>query len=122
MLMGTTWSNKRLNTVTCIARVTLGLASVALRRSLFHESGRYIVEKLLERDDETEASVVAEILECEGDELVRLATSVYEHFVVEKALKVTRVDLFRGLVNKLKPFLPLLRTSPQSTTIAEILE
>ncbi|XP_018453525.2 putative pumilio homolog 20 [Raphanus sativus] len=88
----------------------------------FTEGGRHIVEKLLERDEETEALVVEELLKCQGDELVKLATSVYGHFVVEKALKVTRVDLFKGLVNKLKPFLPLLRTSPQSTTIAEILE
>ncbi|KAG2299770.1 hypothetical protein Bca52824_036242 [Brassica carinata] len=88
----------------------------------FTESGRHIVEKLLERDEETEASVVAELLECEGDELVRLATSVYGHYVVEKALKVKRVDLSRGLVNKLKPSLPLLRSSHHATTIAEILE
>ncbi|KAJ4875133.1 putative pumilio-like protein 16 [Raphanus sativus] len=88
----------------------------------FTEGGRYIVEKLLERDEETEALVAAELLECQGDELVRLATSEYGHFVVEKALKVTRVDLFRGLVNKLKPSLPLLRSSHHATTIAEILE
>ncbi|WZZ90230.1 hypothetical protein YC2023_118809 [Brassica napus] len=87
----------------------------------FTEGGRYIVEKILERD-ETGVLVVTELLECGSDNLVSLATSEYGHFVVETALKVTRGVLFRGLVNKLKPFLPLLRTSPQSTTIAQILE
>ncbi|KAG2299764.1 hypothetical protein Bca52824_036236 [Brassica carinata] len=88
----------------------------------FTESGRYIVGKLLERDAETEVLVMEELLECEGDELARLATSVYGHFVVETALKVTRVHLFRGLVNKLKSFLPLLRSSLHGRTVAEILE
>ncbi|CAH8297354.1 unnamed protein product [Eruca vesicaria subsp. sativa] len=88
----------------------------------FTEGGRYIVEKLLERDEDTEVLVMAELLECEGDELVRLATSVYGHFVVETALKAARVDLSRGLVNKLKPFLPLLRRSQHASTIARILE
>ncbi|CAN6862870.1 unnamed protein product, partial [Brassica oleracea] len=87
----------------------------------FTEGGRYIVEKILERD-ETGVLVMTELLECGRDNLVRLATSEYGHFVVETALKVTRGVLFRGLVNKLKPFLPLLRTSPQSTTVAQILE
>uniref|UniRef100_M4CEC0 PUM-HD domain-containing protein n=1 Tax=Brassica campestris TaxID=3711 RepID=M4CEC0_BRACM len=87
----------------------------------FTEGGRYIEEQILGRD-ETGVLVMTELLECGSDKLVRLATSEYGHFVVETALKVTRGVLFRGLVNKLKPFLPLLRTSPQSTTIAQILE
>ncbi|KAJ0266706.1 putative pumilio 16 [Hirschfeldia incana] len=84
------------------------------------EGGRCIVEKLLDTR-ETEVFVVEELLECEIGKLLRLATSEYGHFVVEKALRVTRVDLCRGLANKLKPFLHLLSTFPRSATIAAIL-
>ncbi|KAF8102420.1 hypothetical protein N665_0198s0124 [Sinapis alba] len=87
----------------------------------FTRKGRYVVERLLERE-ETRVLVVAEILECGSDTLVRLATSMYGHFVVETALKLTRGYLFWSLVNKLKPFLSLLRRSNRSTTIAVILE
>ncbi|KAF2537431.1 hypothetical protein F2Q68_00022101 [Brassica cretica] len=88
----------------------------------FTEGGRCIVERLLEKDRETEELVMEELLECEGEELVRLARSVHGHSVVETALKVTRVDLRRGLVNKLKPFLPLFRKSHHAHTIVEIME
>ncbi|KAG2299768.1 hypothetical protein Bca52824_036240 [Brassica carinata] len=107
-----------------ILRRTYDIA-VSLRRHYvelsFTHKGRYVVGKLLERE-ETRVLVVAELLECESDKLVRLATSMYGNFVVFTALKVTRGDSFRALVNKLKPSLRLLRRSHRSITIAEILE
>ncbi|CAF2334903.1 BnaA10g12580D [Brassica napus] len=87
----------------------------------FTRYGSRVVEKLLERE-ETRPLVVAELLECGRDKLGRLATSVYGNFVVETSLKVTPEDLFRALVNKLKPFLPQLRRSTYGTNIAKILE
>ena len=109
-----------LNNLRCTCDIALSLRGHYVELSFTH-GGRYIVEKLLERE-ETGVLVVAELLECERDKLLRLARSVYGNFVVVTALKVTREDLFRGLVNKLKPLLPLLRRSHQSITIAEILE
>ncbi|CAF2131065.1 unnamed protein product [Brassica napus] len=82
----------------------------------FTRYGSRIVEKLLERK-ETGPLVVAELLECGRDKLRRLT-----NFVVETSLKVTPEDLYRALVNKLKPFLPQLRRSTYGTNIAEILE
>ncbi|KAG2299766.1 hypothetical protein Bca52824_036238 [Brassica carinata] len=98
----------RLNILRCTYDIAVSLRGHYVELSFTH-GGRYIVEKLLERE-ETGVLVVAELLECERGKLSRLARSVYGNFVVEKALKVARGDLFRGLVNKLKPFLPLLRT------------
>ena len=109
-----------LNNLRCTYDIAVCLRGHYVELSCTH-GGRYIVEKLLERE-ETGVLVVAELLECERDKLLRLARSVYGNFVVVTALKVTREDLYRGLVNKLKPLLPLLRRSHQSITIAEILE
>ncbi|KAG2299796.1 hypothetical protein Bca52824_036268 [Brassica carinata] len=91
----------------------------------FKKYGSYIVERLLEAD-ESVAVVVMELVESDGDRLMRLARSEFGNFVVRKALKVTqkrmtRVDLFRGLVQKLMPFLPFLRKS-RGSSIAEFLE
>ncbi|CDY72620.1 BnaA10g29590D [Brassica napus] len=108
-----------LNNLRCTYDIAVSLRGHYVELSCTH-GGRYIVEKLLEKQ-ETGVLVVAELLECERDKLLRLARSVYGNFVVVTALKVTREDLFRGLVNKLKPLLPLFR-SHQSITIAEILE
>ncbi|CAH8297330.1 unnamed protein product [Eruca vesicaria subsp. sativa] len=83
--------------------------------------GSRVVESLLEKG-ETGPLVVAELLECGSDTLMRLATSEYGNFVVVAALRVTPEDLFKGFVNKLKPFLHLLRRSFHGTTVAEIVE
>ncbi|ESQ42334.1 hypothetical protein EUTSA_v10015510mg [Eutrema salsugineum] len=90
----------------------------------FKRYGSYIVEKLLDAEVSM-AMVVMELLECEGDRLMRLARNEFGNFVVVKALKATqkmsRVDLFGGLVHKLTPFLHLLRRS-HGSNIANILE
>ncbi|KAJ0266731.1 putative pumilio 16 [Hirschfeldia incana] len=91
----------------------------------FKKYGSYIVERLLEADVSVPV-VVMELVECDGDRLMRLARSEFGNFVVSKALKVTqkrmaRVDLFRGLVKKLMPFLTFLRKS-RGSSIAEFLE
>ncbi|KAF8102447.1 hypothetical protein N665_0198s0147 [Sinapis alba] len=91
----------------------------------FKKYGSYIVERLLEAD-ESVAVVVMELLESDGDRLMRLARSEFGNFVVSKALRVTqkrvsRVDLFRGLVQKLMPFLPFLRKS-RGSNIAVFLD
>ncbi|KAF8102391.1 hypothetical protein N665_0198s0096 [Sinapis alba] len=90
----------------------------------FKKYGSYIVEKLLDTE-ESMAVVVVELLECGGDRLMRLARNEFGSFVVIKALRVTqvmnRVDLFRGLVQKLMPFHHLLVRS-HGSNIANILE
>ena len=91
----------------------------------FKKYGSYIVEKLLETE-ESMILVVAELLECKVDRLMRLARSEYGKFVVVKALRVTQEEmitayLFWGLVHKLMPFHHLLRNS-RGSTIAAILE
>ncbi|XP_010456085.1 PREDICTED: pumilio homolog 18-like [Camelina sativa] len=89
----------------------------------FKKYGSYIVEKLLEAD-ESMVVVVVELLECDGDRLMRLARNEFGSFVVYKALKSTkmsRIDLFWDLVKKLMPFLRILRRS-HGSNIANILE
>ncbi|CAH8297358.1 unnamed protein product [Eruca vesicaria subsp. sativa] len=90
----------------------------------FKKYGSYIVEKLLDMEMSMDV-VVVELLECEGDRLMRLARNEFGSFVVVKALRVTnemnRVDIFRRLVQKLMPFLHLLRRS-HGSNIANILE
>ncbi|KFK27442.1 hypothetical protein AALP_AA8G382700 [Arabis alpina] len=86
--------------------------------------GSYIVERLLEVN-ESMVLVVKELLECENKKLMTLARSDCGNFVVAKALtvtKVSRVDLFMGLVHKLMPFLPLLRKPSRGSNIAAILD
>ncbi|KAG7538644.1 Pumilio RNA-binding repeat [Arabidopsis suecica] len=86
--------------------------------------GSYIVEKLLEAE-ESMVVVVAELLECDGDRLMRLARNEFGNFVVVKALRFTkemsRIDQFWGLVQKLMPFIHLLRRS-HGSNIANILD
>ncbi|KAF3567608.1 hypothetical protein DY000_02018056 [Brassica cretica] len=86
----------------------------------FKKYGSYIVEKLLDTE-ESMAVVVVELLECEGGRLTRLARNEFGSFVVVKALKITqgmnRVDLFRGLVQKLMPFRHLLVRSHGSNIV-----
>ncbi|XP_010443810.1 PREDICTED: pumilio homolog 18-like [Camelina sativa] len=89
----------------------------------FKKYGSYIVEKLLEAD-ESMVVVVVELLECDGDRLMRLARNEFGSFVVYKALrstKMSRIDLFWNLVKKLLPFLRILRRS-HGSNIANILE
>ncbi|ESQ30718.1 hypothetical protein EUTSA_v10011949mg [Eutrema salsugineum] len=90
----------------------------------FKKYGSYIVEKLLE-SRESMFVVVMELLECDGDRLMRLARNEFGNFVVVKALRLTkemnRTDLFWDLVQKLMPFLQLLRSS-HGNNIANILE
>ena len=76
--------------------------------------------------DESVAVVVMELVESDGDRLMRLARSEFGNFVVNKALivtqrRMTRVDLFRDLVKKLTPFLNFLRKS-RGSNIAMFLE
>ncbi|CAH8333833.1 unnamed protein product [Eruca vesicaria subsp. sativa] len=80
----------------------------------FKKYGRYVVEKLLE-DEVTMAVVVKELLECDGDRLMSLASCEFGSLVVSRALEVTeemnRDDLFWRLVRKLMPFRHLLLRS-----------
>ncbi|CAG7910567.1 pumilio homolog 18 [Brassica rapa] len=86
----------------------------------FKKYGSYIVEKLLDTE-ESMAVVVVELLECERGRLTRLARNEFGSFVVVKALKITqgmnRVDLFRGLVQKLMPVRHLLVRSHGSNIV-----
>ncbi|XP_010485252.1 PREDICTED: pumilio homolog 18-like [Camelina sativa] len=89
----------------------------------FKKYGSYIVEKLLEAD-ESMVVVVVELLESDGDRLMRLARNEYGNFVVCNALESTKkssIDLFWCLVQKLMPFIHLLRRS-HGSNIANILE
>ncbi|CAA7017486.1 unnamed protein product [Microthlaspi erraticum] len=89
----------------------------------FKKYGSYIVEKLLEAEGSMDV-VVGELLECDGERLMRLARNEFGSFVVVKALRVTqtnRIHLFWDLVQKLMPFLHLLRRS-HGSSIANILE
>ncbi|KAJ0266672.1 hypothetical protein HA466_0006290 [Hirschfeldia incana] len=90
----------------------------------FKKYGSYIVEKLLDTE-ESMALVVTELLECEGDRLMRLARNEFGNFVVVKALILTeemnRFDLFWDLVQKLMPFRHVLVKS-HGSNIANILE
>ncbi|CAN6806533.1 unnamed protein product [Brassica oleracea var. botrytis] len=67
----------------------------------FTKFGSYVVEKLWDTE-EAAVMVVEEFLRCEGESLVRLATSSCGNFVVVKALRVMRErnrnrrDLFGG--------------------------
>ncbi|CAH8296840.1 unnamed protein product [Eruca vesicaria subsp. sativa] len=73
--------------------------------------GSYIVQKLLNARDLAMVLVVEELLECGEERFVRLARDQFGNFVVRTALRVTREerdDLFRGLVNKLRPLVHLL--------------
>ncbi|CAA7032181.1 unnamed protein product [Microthlaspi erraticum] len=91
----------------------------------FLKYGSYIVEKLLETHDCSSVMVVAELLECEIDSLLRMTRGFHGNSVVVKALSVTqmiRADLFWGLVHKLMPSLHILRGCQESRNIAEILE
>ncbi|CAL9244839.1 unnamed protein product [Arabidopsis halleri] len=91
--------------------------------------GSYIVEKILESGSMIALDlVVSELMECGGVTLWRLAQDAFGNYVVQKALRVTRregrVDLFFGLVQKLKllPFLDLLRGSHHGRNIAAIID
>ncbi|KAF3569071.1 hypothetical protein DY000_02017959 [Brassica cretica] len=113
-----------LNDLRCTYNIAVSLVGYCVELSL-DKCGSYIVEKLLEAE-ESMVLVVEELLECEGGSLMRLARNEYGSFVVIKALRVmqemNRVDLFRGLVQKLMPFRHLLRRPCGNTTIAAIIE
>ncbi|RID41380.1 hypothetical protein BRARA_J01346 [Brassica rapa] len=103
----------------CTHNVAVSLRGHCIDLS-FKKYGSYIVEKLLDTE-ESMAVVVTELLECEGGRLMRLARNEYGSFVVVKALRVThetnRVDLFRGLVQKLMPSRHLLLRSHGSNIV-----
>ncbi|KAJ4911034.1 pumilio 20 [Raphanus sativus] len=113
-----------LNDLHCTRDIAVSLRGHCVGLS-FQKYGSYIVEKLL-NTKESMVVVVEELLECQGDRLMRLARGTYGNFVVYKALRVTQAevnataDLFRDLVNKLRPFRDLLRGS-YSNGIAGIL-
>ncbi|KAJ0266678.1 putative pumilio 19 [Hirschfeldia incana] len=113
----------RLYDLRCTHNVGVSLRGHCVDLS-FKKYGSYIVEKLLDTE-ESMAVVVTELLECEGDRLMRLARNEFGSFVVVKALRLAqvmnRVDLFSGLVQKLMPFRHLLRRS-HGSNIANILE
>ncbi|CAH2069408.1 unnamed protein product [Thlaspi arvense] len=112
----------KLDDLDCTWNIAVRLRGNCVELS-FRKYGSYIVEKLLETEESTPL-VVAELLGCEGLRLMRLARSEFGGFVVVKALTtLTRGDhQFWGLVNKLMPFLDLLRRSPGRTTVATFLE
>lgn len=100
-----------LNDLQCTLNIAVNLRGHYVELS-FSKYGSYIVEKLLDRR-ESMVVVVEELLQCQGDRLLRVARGTYGNFVVYKALRVTqaemtRDDLFWGLVNRLRPFLSLL--------------
>ncbi|KAL0647091.1 hypothetical protein Bca4012_045382 [Brassica carinata] len=107
----------------CTHNVAVSLRGHCIDLS-FKKYGSYIVEKLLDTEESMDV-VVTELLECEGGRLMRLARNEFGSFVVVKALRVTReinrVDLFRGLVQKLMPFRQLLLRS-HGSNIANMLE
>ncbi|KAF8094801.1 hypothetical protein N665_0352s0012 [Sinapis alba] len=109
-----------LNDLHCTRNIAVNLRGHYVELS-FNKYGSYVVEKLLDTG-ESMVVVVEELLKCQGDRLLRLARGAYGNFVVYKALRVTQDaemgDLFWGLVNKLRPFLHLLR---ESCTIAAFL-
>jgi len=67
--------------------------------------------------------VVVELLECDGDRLMRLAKIEFGNIVVGKALRFskemsrTRIDFFWGLMQKLKHFSPSLGVGLRETTL-----
>ncbi|KAG7613637.1 Pumilio RNA-binding repeat [Arabidopsis suecica] len=106
----------------CIHNIAVNLYGQCIELS-FKKYGSYIVEKLLEVE-ESMVVVVVELLGCDGDRLMRLARNEFGNFVVVKALrftKMSRMDLFWGLVQKLMPFIRLLRRS-HGSNIANILD
>ncbi|KFK27489.1 hypothetical protein AALP_AA8G389800 [Arabis alpina] len=114
----------KLNDLYCTRHIAVRLCGHFVDLS-FRKHGSYIVERLLEKE-ESKVLVVGELLECEGDRLMTLASSDYGNFVVAKTLEVTKEEkirdyLFWGLVHKLTPFLPLLRRS-RGSKIATILD
>ncbi|KAG2304266.1 hypothetical protein Bca52824_032917 [Brassica carinata] len=74
----------KLNDLLCTFNVAVNIDDHCVELSS-KKYGSYIVEKLLETE-ESMAVVVAELLECKGDRLMRLARSEYGKFVVAKAL------------------------------------
>ncbi|CAH8280316.1 unnamed protein product [Arabidopsis lyrata] len=107
----------------CIHNIAVNLFGYCIDLS-FKKYGSYIVEKLLEAE-ESMLVVVVELLDCDGDTLMRLARNEFGNFVVVKALRFTKamskIDLFWGLVQKLMPFIHLLRRS-HGSNIASILD
>ncbi|CAE6250766.1 unnamed protein product [Arabidopsis arenosa] len=107
----------------CTYNIAVNLYGHCIELS-FKKYGSYIVEKLLEAE-ESMVGVVVELLDCDEDTLMRLARNEFGNFVVVKALRLTkamsRIDLFWGLVQKLMPFIHLLRRS-HGSNIASILD
>ncbi|CAA7032225.1 unnamed protein product [Microthlaspi erraticum] len=114
----------KLNDLRCTRNIAVNLRGHCVDLS-FKKYGSYIVERILEVE-ESMVVVMSELLECEGDRLMRLARSGFGNFVVAKALRVLQENTFRAfmfwrLVDKLMPFLHLLRRS-RGSNIAAILE
>ncbi|KAF2581264.1 hypothetical protein F2Q68_00000816 [Brassica cretica] len=97
----------QLNDLRCTRDVAVSLRGHCVYLSLT-KYGSYVVEMLL--DTEEEAVMVADELlwGCNGEKLALLARNEFGSFVVLKALRVTREmyrrDLFGVLVDKLMPF------------------
>ncbi|EOA12436.1 hypothetical protein CARUB_v10028354mg [Capsella rubella] len=117
-----------LNDLRCTNRVALRLCGYYVELSS-QRRGSYIVEQILKSRSMVALDlVVGELMECGGFTLFRLARHEFGNYVVQKALRVTqsegRLDLFLGLVKKLKlfPFLDLLRWSHHGRNIAAIID
>ncbi|XP_013679091.2 putative pumilio homolog 19 [Brassica napus] len=97
----------QLNDLRCTRDVAVSLRGHCVYLSLT-KYGSYVVEMLL--DTEEEAVMVADefLWGCNGEKLALLARNEFGSFVVLKALRVTREmyrrDLFGVLVDKLMPF------------------
>ncbi|CAH8306326.1 unnamed protein product [Eruca vesicaria subsp. sativa] len=115
-----------LNDLRCTHNIAVSLVGRFVELSS-NKCGSYVVERLLETE-ESMVLVVEELLECDGGRLLRLARNEFGSFVVVKALRVTQEEnmfggyLFWGLVDKLMPFVHLLRRSCGSTSVAAIIE
>lgn len=102
----------RLNDLRCTRNVAVSLSGHCVYLS-FTKYGSYVVEMLLDTEEAGVTVVDELLLGCDGERLALLARNEFGHFVVGKALRVTqemnRRDLFWRLVNKLRPFVHLLR-------------
>lgn len=114
----------KLHDLRCTYNIAISLRGHYTELS-FKKYGSYIVERLLEGEDSVMEVVVMDLLECEGERLMRLARSEYGNFVVAKAMRSTRdiftAHLYNGLVDKLMPYRHLLFKSP-GRNIATILD
>ncbi|ESQ42389.1 hypothetical protein EUTSA_v10014036mg [Eutrema salsugineum] len=113
----------KLNDSRCTNNIAVSLQGHCVDLS-YWKYGSYIVEKLLEKEESMDV-VVMELLGCNGNKLMRLASHRFGNFVVAKALRVTQNEMnrahqFWGLVHKLMPYFQFFRRS-RISNIAAIL-